>query len=1268
MPHATLINNTDLHLWASRRESQNKLPQLMRRLIRATVANIQKLNFPSDESVQMGGWDGIVEVEIGNDFVPAGTSVWELGVDRNVKSKADDDYEKRTANPGEIDPRKTTFIFVTPRRWGGKDNWIKEKVKEGKWLDVRAYDADDIEAFLEIAPAVHIWASILLGKRPEGAIDIANYWGEWISVTQPQTTPALVIAGRQEAVNRVSEWLQGQPSCLSLQAETQDEAVAFLAACVQLLPEEIKTTVLERSVVVENEVEWRRLGLCPDPLILIPTFGDRSLVASAVQRGHHVLLPLGLSEAATTANVALNRPHRDDVHQALEEMKIPRHQVGDLATLGRRSLSALRRRLAINPSLLVPKWAEPSEAHALLPALLVGRWHDSNEADRGIIARLAGCEYSRVNEVLLRWANTAYPFIRRVGDVWLVVSKEDSWLLLYRFLTSDDLRRLEEAALEVLGQTDPKFELAVEQRRVASFLGKQVSHSNHLRAGIAETLALMAARSDLAVLGDAGTGQDWADRIVYKLFKDVTGWEPWATLGTVLVSLAEASPGNFLHAVESIVTGEQPIAVSLFHQEDSDWGGPEHTGLLWALELLAWSPQYFSRAAMLLAHLTRLDPGGRWGNRPHSSIHSIFLTMYPCTKATPEQRLKTIDQIRKQETDVAWNLMMGIIPQLHLNTTVHKTHTPDWREWGTDTWEPVTWAEVRSAVRDLVLRLVEDVGINEKRWISLIALVDDLPDEQFKILIEKMKETFTAVKEDEGSEQLRANLRKSLREILSRHMSYPEANWSMSQERIDQLHQIYVGLEPEDLVSRYAWQFSHPAHFMLPETEDRQERHKQIESIRKQSIREIYDAGVLPDILRLAQQSGDPHLVGLTLGVLLSIGAQENDFLAQTLGATESNLVLLGHGYSQGRLASDTNWLQDKLNSSVVTQGTPIQKANFYLCLVSEKRTWDLVKMAGVEVENLYWARVGFWGHGEFAEGDLQHFITSLANHGRLTEAIHYITGQSYSKESQLPPSFIMDMLEMATSEDKVQQVDWTQLVHDIPHLLRIIEASKEIDDDRLGRLELLFLSWLEYSEYQPKALMRSLNENPSFFCDLVKLVYRGENEEPRELSQEELNRNTKAYDVLRLWRTLPGSDEQGNIDEGKLSAWVAQAAALVNDCGRGIIGEQQIGQLLSHSPKGTDELWPHEAVRRVIEEIESEQLERGFEVGTYNNRGVTTRTLTEGGAQERAIAAQYREHALKFRDDWPRTSQMLERMANDYDRYARGEDMDADLTQDLWR
>ena len=50
----------------------------------------------------------------------------------------------------------------------------------------------------------------------------------------------------------------------------------------------------------------------------------------------------------------------------------------------------------------------------------------------------------------------------------------------------------------------------------------------------------------------------------------------------------------------------------------------KHTGLLWALETLAWDPEFFRRSVLLLARLAQIDPGGRLGNRPFRSSQRNF--------------------------------------------------------------------------------------------------------------------------------------------------------------------------------------------------------------------------------------------------------------------------------------------------------------------------------------------------------------------------------------------------------------------------------------------------------------------------------------------------------------------------------------------------------------------------------------------------------------------------------------------------------------------
>lgn len=106
---------TDLTNWANTLDCQSALPALVRRLIRATVHGINEMKFPAGENVQMGGWDGYMEVEQGNELVPEGLSVWEFGSSKQPSTKAEKDYAKRKANPLGVDPKQTTFVFVTPR-------------------------------------------------------------------------------------------------------------------------------------------------------------------------------------------------------------------------------------------------------------------------------------------------------------------------------------------------------------------------------------------------------------------------------------------------------------------------------------------------------------------------------------------------------------------------------------------------------------------------------------------------------------------------------------------------------------------------------------------------------------------------------------------------------------------------------------------------------------------------------------------------------------------------------------------------------------------------------------------------------------------------------------------------------------------------------------------------------------------------------------------------------------------------------------------------
>jgi hypothetical protein len=106
------------------------------------------------------------------------------------------------------------------------------------------------------------------------------------------------------------------------------------------------------------------------------------------------------------------------------------------------------------------------------------------------------------------------------------------------------------------------------------------------------------------------------------------------------------------------------------------------------------------------------------------------------------------------------------------------------------------------------------------------------------------------------------------------------------------------------------------------------------------------------------------------------------------------------------------------------------------------------------------------------------------------------------------------------------------------------------------------------------------------------------------------------------------------------------------------------IGHILSHSPKGADGAWPCEEVREIVDEIGSTHIGRGINMGRRNARGATWRG--RGGAQERALAAEYRAWAREIALDHPFTANVLEKLAQSYDYEAASWDTDAEIDDRL--
>jgi len=275
------------------------------------------------------------------------------------------------------------------------------------------------------------------------------------------------------------------------------------------------------------------------------------------------------------------------------------------AELAWRGLKILQRKLAHSPALLTPRWAQAPVARPLVPAVLVGAWDESVEGDREVLSGLSAQPCDDVRRTFVQIADQPDAPVRRVGSQWFTAARVDSWNLLARFIKDEHIEPFHDACVTTLSERDPKFELPADQRFAAAVYGKIPAHSRVLRKGLAETLGLMAAHSEVVA---SMSGEQCANWIVRDVLSE-PDWLLWASLADELALMAEASPDEFMNVLDREVRDNRTVFADLLKQQEGFAATAPGIGVVWALETLAWSPTHVQRATLLLAALQEAMEG-----------------------------------------------------------------------------------------------------------------------------------------------------------------------------------------------------------------------------------------------------------------------------------------------------------------------------------------------------------------------------------------------------------------------------------------------------------------------------------------------------------------------------------------------------------------------------------------------------------------------------------------------------------------------------------
>jgi len=1240
------VTTSSLREWAKTRDCQGAIPELIRKLIRATCNDIKTIHFPSGENVQLGGWDGVLELTEGNEYLPVGISLWEIGCDDKVRSKADKDYAKRTEDPLGYEKSESAYIFLTPRLFRDKNKWIEEKKKENIWKDVRVIDATILEEWLEQAPSIATWLSTKKTRDfPLGKLESPErYWDKWS--TGPDNVkllPELLLGGRSAQKEQL---LERAHSCslIVVEGASEEEALAFIISCFKTSTEH-GDSFLSKGIIVYDQEIYETLTESKNRLIIIPHFGNSKNHPFTLSRGHAVILPVGADNLRKDENkIILPRIDREVFINSLVASGIDINIATNYSRETTRNVQILRRQLKFDIN--CPNWTSPDIFRKLIPAILLNKWQDNLTGDREMISKVSKKEYSEaIRDFRSVTADSESPIVK-VGELWRLVSPLDTWIHAMDKLSRDDLNLFESIAVEVLSEVDPNFE---DNAITEGFVSYRMQYSRQLREGVIQSLILVAIYGDELRIDLPSSSQNWVDGIVYQVLEH-KGTNFWKSIDHILPLLAEASPAVFLDVVKKGIEIENSPILGLFEEEKAFLSGYNyyHTGLLWALECLAWGPNLLSRVSLILQSLIRLAPDVNLMNKPINSCKEIFCYWHPQTFSSVSDREQILRLLFKRDYDSAWRILMFFLPSAH--PIAHGTYKPRWRSFNQSTLEESFLDESYIKMPRIYAQLIMDFFKREEQ--QLVDVVRCLPEfEDISIQQDVLKHMLNIA---DRIEQKTHEAWDMLRGLIHRHRSHPDRDWSLPEPLIQQYEDLYNNLTPADDLKRELWLFD--KHWEIENLEGfdyRTHNHDQIGELSKKKrldfLNKFYLEQGITKVLTLINQVKEPQVLGFIASLV--INKEEDITVALKIfpnGEKERRFV--GEFFYRISIKHGIQWALNeflKINRSKLIHE---DEAWLLLSLPHTQEVWKFLGTYDIEVKDLYWKRIvpRIW-----LADDYPFLIGKLLDYHRYYTVIDCI---NYNLDKISPELKIEILYGLAKNKDEVNiSIDH----HDIGRIFEDLDKSNSVAKEQLVKLEWIHYQYLQHTNRGPKLLWEQLAEDPVFFTDMMKLSDFSslENAEPSSLKNDhEFIQKFQAHQLIRNWNKIPGFSRGNNLDDIKLENWVRTVREIL--AGTNVLksADDRIGKMLAGYPEDGG-AWPPVPICEILENINTKEILEGFRCEVFNKRGSSSRSPFTGGQIERNKASYFKRLAREKINLYPVIANIFEDLTKGFEEDAKYED-----------
>ena len=1228
-----MIDRKYFEQWADTAPAKAGMAELVTQFVMNTLPNDgSRYDIPIGSSIFCRGWDGYVESISPHHFIPEGKSGWEFGAVSDFTGKANSDYGTRTDGISDDEKMQTTFVFVTPYYWGKKDEWVAEKKKENKWKDIIVYDSDSLSQWIYQLPIVTEWFARKINLPIDTGIVLPKVEWDEISIGPNNIvlTPRFYLAGRERIIEVVKTMIEGTPRLQAFRASSREEAMAFILAAGQSLPEPTRSQFMGKTVIVDSKESLRKMAGIMNAINIVTHLEDNSTVYAAAAK-NIVFVALGPDDEFRQDVVDLPIPERHALVEELVSYGKTEPEANRIVFTNSCNLTLIRKELGFPPA--GAKWIEKEKLNELLPALLLGRWNENYETDQIILCSIAGVEYNKYQSCLGQWLKQSVSPLTKTGTVWRLTSPLTIWTELSCQLVNSSFNKLQDVFSEV-------------------FMDEKQKYSDQLKKGLLQTYIIIALYGNRLKL-PIGDAQEWVDSNLRQLLHEASP-EKWVGFSDYLPLIAEASPNVFIGELKIAIKEQTPVITALFEEKNGFlFPQSHHTWLLWALEALAWHPSYLEDVTRILLKLTEMDPGGHLSNRPFNSLIDIYLPWKPHTSMDMQGRLRILDKCLNDGYPVMWKLMIALLP--HPGAVSSGTYKLKWRDYEFAEEQGYDPYLVFKTTEWLVLHLIRWFDGDDQHLASLIGAMEPIDKPLRNQLISWLPEAVMKLK-DSSKES-----RKALRETLwYQNLTGIKDRYLLTEVEVKSIREAYDSLTPSDLKERYAWLFDEYYPHLPDKTDEDDEdiyvNGRQTERLRKEACSDMIDHIGYDEVISLKDVVKEPQTLGASLAFFL------NDELTAkvcSLFKTDDNIQFFRGYISALERLQGENVVPSMYDFCEKQCYTKEELTALLLCFEQNRRLWVFIESLDDDIQKLYWERIPavFWG--EYKEDVTLYKLYKMVAVGRGLDAMN--NSWIYAKE--MPTPAIQDLLRNVLKSDR--ELNAPIAHHPLSVYIEQLHRREDADKDLLLQLEWVYLPILRYDHRKDSLslLNEKLLNNPDFVVELLSYLYISDNEDQQEKEPADAERQNaqRAFYLFNQWKMIPGEGENKTLNEEVLGDWVKAVLQKASECGQYKHACSHLGQLFSYFPERADE-----AVKlfTIVEPIEEKSFYNSYNVGLFNKRGLTSRGPYDGGDIERRNASMFKELYEKYYKRFPRVSKVFKDLSEQYERMAKDIDNEADITK----